>query len=85
MKTYYIIKAYAANNRTKEERYHYFGKNNKVLGYIKENDVQRYTKDDILNHGYKSFPKAKEAAQILREMEVSSGWTVVVTLISEVA
>ena len=85
MKTYFLIKAYAANNRTKEERYHYFGKCNKLLGYITESGVKRYTKDDIRSHGYRSFPKAQQAAQILRDLERESGWTVVITLIAEAA
>jgi len=85
MKTYYIIKAYAANNRTREERFHYFGKQNKLLGWICDDPigVHRYSKDDIRKHGYVSFPKAKAAAAQLASEDREPGWTVVITLIAE--
>lgn len=87
MKTYYIIKAYASSyvNGQNVERYHYFGKSNKLLGFITESDVKRYSKDDIRDHGYRSYRKALEAGWNLKNMERSEGWTVVITIIAEVA
>lgn len=84
-KTYYLIKAYAARYIQGEhiERYNYFGKSNKLLGYITESGVERYTKDDIRNHGYRSYRKAMDAAEALRHEECDPGWTVVITLIAE--
>ena len=87
MKTYYLIKAYASRYIDGEyvERYHYFGKSNKLVGYITEAGVKRYSKDDIRDHGYKSYRKAMDAAKALQDEEYDPGWTVVITLIAEVA
>lgn len=87
MKTYYIIKAYATRYIGGEniERFHYFGKSNKLIGYITESGVQRYSKDDIRDHGYRSYRKALEAGWALKDEDRSDGWTVVITIIAEVA
>lgn len=87
MKTYYLIKSYASRyiNGVHEERYNYFGKENKLLGYICESDVKRYNKDDIRDNGYRSYRKALEAGWALKDMERTAGWTVVITIIAEVA
>ena len=87
MKAYYLIKAYGATciDGKFVERYHYFGKSNKLIGYITEAGVKRYSKDDIRDHGYKNYKKAMEAADALRHEEIGPGWTIVVSLIAEVA
>jgi hypothetical protein len=87
MKTYYLIKSYASRyiNGGYEERFHYFGKANKLLGWIKESDVKRYTKDDIRDHGYLSYRKALEAGWALKNEERTPGWSIVITIIAEVA
>lgn len=87
MKTYYLIKAYGSCHIQGQyvERFHYFGKANKLLGYITESGVKRYSKEDISKHGYKSYRKAMEAAETIQREEVTPGWTVIVSLIAEVA
>ena len=87
MKTYYLIKAYESRyiNGEYTERFRYFGKDNKLLGSIDGGDVIRYTKDDIRSNGYKSYKKALEAGWALKDEIRSSDWTVVITLIAEVA
>ena len=87
MKTYYLIKSYAANERLDVERFLYFGKQQKLLGYICEEPygVQRYSKEDIQKYGFRSFNKAQDAAKALASQERDLGWTVVITLIAEVA
>lgn len=85
MKTYYLIKSYVSRyiDGGYEERFTYFGKANKVLGYIYDSDVKRYTKDDIRDHGYRSYRKALEAGWALKEMEHEPGWSIVITIIAE--
>ena len=85
MKTYYLIKAYAIqyNGGQYAERVHYFGKQNEVIGYRTEEGDKRYTKADILNHGYRSYRKALEAGRALKDLERSPGWQVSITIIAE--
>lgn len=87
MKTYYLIKIYATGYACGEkvERFLYFGKSNKLIGYRTESDNHRYTKDDIRNHGYRSYRKALEAGWALKNEARSPGWSVVITIITEVA
>lgn len=87
MKTYYLIRAFASSYIQGEyvERFHYFGKANKLLGYITEMGIKRYDKDEIQRHGYRSYRKAMEAAEAMRHEEISPGWTVLITLVAEVA
>ena len=85
MKTYYLIKAYASCyiGGKYVERFHYFGKSNKLIGYITENVVKHYTKDEIRDHGYRSYRKALEAGWALKDESRTPGWTVVITIIAE--
>lgn len=85
MKTYYLIKAYASCyiGGKYVERFHYFGKSNKLLGYRTEDGNKDYTKDDIQNHGYRSYRKALEAGWALKDEERTPGWQVVITIIAE--
>ena len=87
MKTYYLIKAYETRyiNGETVERFRYFGKDGKLLGRIEGSDVSRYTKDDIRNHGYRSYKKALESGWALKDEIRSTGWTIVITIIAEAA
>ena len=87
MNTYYLIKAYESRyiNGETVERFQYYGKDDKLIGSIMDSNVKKYTKDDIRNHGYKSYKKALEAGWALKDKIRSEGWTIVITLIAEVA
>ena len=87
MNTYYLIKAYESRyiNGETVERFQYYGKDDKLIGSIMDSNVKKYTKDDIRNHGYRSYKKALEAGWALKDKIRSEGWTVVITLIAEVA
>lgn len=87
MKTYYLIKAYESRyiNGETVERFRYFCKDDKLLGSIEGVDVNRYTKDDIRSHGYRSYREALEAGWELKDKIRSTGWSIVITLIAEVA
>lgn len=87
MNTYYLIKAYESQyiNGETVERFQYYGKDDKLIGSIIGPNVNRYTKNDIRNHGYKSYKKALEAGWKLKDKIRSEGWTIIITLIAEVA
>ena len=87
MNTYYLIKAYERRyiNGETVYRFRYYGKDDKLIGSIMDSNVKKYTKDDIRNHGYKSYKKALEAGSALKDKIRSEGWTIVITLIAEVA
>lgn len=85
MKTYYLIKSYASCyiGGKYVERIHYFGKSNKVIGHKTDEGEKSYSKDEILDHGYRSYRKALEAGWALKDMERTPGWQVVITIIAE--
>ena len=87
MNTYYLIKAYESRyiNGETVERFQYYGKDDKLIGSIMNSNVKKYTKDDIRNHGYRSYKEALEAGWALKDKIRSEGWTIIITLIAEVA
>lgn len=89
MTTYYIVKIYAKAKLNHpscpgDEHFYYYGKDEKLIGYITPDNVlgiKKYTIYDIKNYGYRRFCDAKKAVKSHDDHE--KYWDKVISIIAE--